>query len=327
MATNTTQVETTPLAPTITRGINVDGKVKTDITRYSLFAGGLDMTNASLASLDPMITGYGRIFMVKKPQFLQVSEYSEDLTIYKHIIEYGNTSVTGINDITVDTDSLSGGYSGKPADIVTSTKDDTSTFTIKVYEYSGSPIRKINHLWLTGIADTISGVTTYHDVDLTRQQSNHTAEFVYLSTDRSGMNVEYACLFANCFPKSVKEDQFNYEAGDHRLVQVDLEFACTKYESIAINNYAQQLLDKYRILRNSLNFNPGLAGATVEGSTSTRPSRVPDEKINDKLGQLDTFKNIAGAVGSLLGVKDLGAGLNLGNVGTSGTYTPKSITL
>ncbi len=40
------------------------------IRNYSLFAGGLDMTNASAANYDPLITGYGRLFMVRKPVFL-----------------------------------------------------------------------------------------------------------------------------------------------------------------------------------------------------------------------------------------------------------------
>ena len=34
-----------------------------------------------------------------------------------------------------------------------------------------------------------------------KSQSNHTAKFIYVVTDRTGMKVEYACMFANCMPK------------------------------------------------------------------------------------------------------------------------------
>ena len=38
-------------------------------------------------------------------------------------------------------------------------------------------------------------------IELAYSQSNHTAKFIYVVTDRTGMKVEYACMFANCMPK------------------------------------------------------------------------------------------------------------------------------
>lgn len=240
------------------------------IRDYSLFAGGLDMTNASAANYDPLITGYGRLFMVRMPKFL-LDGYSEELRVYKHILEFGNTGVSGINDISTETDNMTGGYAGKSVEIMTGAKDDTTSFSVKVYEFTGSPIRRVNHLWISGVSDLMSGLATYHGNpgNLPVQQSNHTAEFIYVATDRSGKEVEYACMFANCFPKSVKEDQFNYDAGNHNLVQIDVEFSCVKYESIAINYYAKQLIDRYQILANHLNFNPNLKVGNDEGYIST----------------------------------------------------------
>lgn len=256
------------------------------IRNYSLFAGGLDMTNASAANYDPLITGYGRLFMVRKPAFL-LKDYDTELNVYKHILEYGNTGVSGINDINTETDNMTGGYAGKSVEIMTGAKDDTTSFTVKVYEFSGSPIRVVNHLWISGVSDLMSGLATYHGNTLDVQQSNHTAEFIYVATDRSGKNVEYACMFANCFPKSVKESHFDYDAGTHNLVQMDVEFSCVKYESIAINYYAKKLLDKFQILANHLNFNPHITengngsytGTAVTGATSkpmTAPTKAKD---------------------------------------------------
>lgn len=261
---------------------NVDNNgqvLNSDIRKYSLFAGGLDMTHASSAVYDPLVTGYGRIFMVRKPVFL-VKDYGEELNVFKHILEYGNTGVSGIGDISVEDDTLKGGYAGKEAGIVTGAKDNTNSFTIKTYEFSGSPLRAILHLWVTGVADLNSGLATYHGSDIPVLNANHTAEFIYTVSDRSGTKPEYACMFANCFPKTVPESHFEYDAGTHNLVQLNIEFSCVKYESLAINYYAAKLLNKFKLLSNHLNFNPGLADAQASGIVSQIANpNVPDEKI------------------------------------------------
>ena len=229
-----------------------------DIDKYALFAAGIDATNAALANYDPLVTGFGRLFMVRKPLFLDT--YFGDgpeLKTFKHILEYGNTGVSGINGIDVEFDSLAGGYSGLSMDIPTKMSDNTNSFTVGVYEFTGSPVRSVLHTWISGVVDR-SGISHYQGVELPVLAANHTAEFIYVVTDRSGKEVEFACMLANCFPKGVKEDHFAYEAGSHDLVKTDVEFACVKYESLAINEYAKILLNKYRILSNSLNLNPRL---------------------------------------------------------------------
>ena len=252
-----------------------------NLTKYALFAGGLNATKSSLANYDPLVTGYGRLFMIRKPVYLDTYfGNGSELTTFKHILEYGNTGVSGINGIEADFDSITGGYTGQQIEIPTSTKDSTNSFTVKVYEFTGSPVRKVLHTWITGVSDRMSGLATYHGVDLEVLQANHTAEFIYVATDRTGTQVEYACMFANCFPKRADESYFDYSAGDHNLAQLDIEFSCIKYESIKINQYAKLLLDKYKLLSNHLNFNPNLEDVfkdwdkvtpTVVGETSTAP--------------------------------------------------------
>ena len=122
-------------------------------------------------------------------------------------------------------------------------------------------------MWITGVIDMQSGLGHYHDVDLPISQANHTAEFIYLVTDRSGKNIEYACQLCNCFPTDIKVDHFNYDAGTHAVVPMDVEFTCTKYESPQINSVASQLLAKYNILRNHLNFSGGIDTSDMPSST------------------------------------------------------------
>jgi hypothetical protein len=87
---------------------------------------------------------------------------------------------------------------------------------------------------------------------------NRTGAFIYVATDNTGEQIEYACFLANCFPGGINTDAFNYTSGEHNLVQTDIEFHCTKYESLQINKVAEKLLKKYRIVTNSLNFHSGI---------------------------------------------------------------------
>ena len=274
------------MASSIITGLNnydVESVAK-KITNYSLFAGGLDMTNAASEIYTPLVGGYGRLFMVRQPKFLvddtQGAGYNNEMKIFKHILEYGNTGVSGIGDITMEVETMTGGYTGTSVEMATVSKSDTTAFTVKVYEFAGSPVRNLLHLWITGIADPLTGLATYHGSTLPVNQANHTAEFIYLVTDRSGNEVEYACMLANCIPKKVPVSHFDYDAGSHQLVQLDIEFSCVKYESLAINTYARRLLNAFKILGNHLNFNPGLQDATgVTGVRSNLLGGLDDTSI------------------------------------------------
>ena len=265
------------------------------LRNYSLMMGGLNVTHDVLDQYDPLVTGYYRLFMIRKPLFLTRTN-EEKIKNFKHILEYGNTGVDGLGDVTLDMSEITGGYAGRSFSVPTVAKDDTTGFSVKVYEFSGSPIREILHSWINGISDTQSGLAHYNGLiaegQLPYKQSNHTAEFIYVVTDRTGMNVEYACLFANCMPKGYKNDQFNSgSAGDHSFVETTIEFTCTKYESIDINKKAAILLKNYQILANSLEFYSG-----VNAKSSDDVGEMFDLKngtgYNNATGQLEPRSNI-----------------------------------
>ena len=254
---------------TITIQTNAHKASIDDITNYSLMLGGLNVTHAALDQYDPLITGYTRIFMVRKP-ILFTNILVDEFTRFKHILEYGNTAIDGNSDATLDSAQVNGGYVGRSFDIPTITKDDSNQLSVKTFEFSGSPIREILHFWCNAIADNQSGYASYGGLiqsgQLSYKQANHTAEFIVVSTDRTGMKVENACMWANCFPKGYKNDQFNYSSGTHDLVETTVDFYGTKYESAEINKKAEILLQKYQILVNSLEFNSGLNDQIVEGA-------------------------------------------------------------
>lgn len=255
---------------------NINQHESSALENYALFVGGLNVTHEVLANYDPLRTGYGRLFMVREPLWLN-SYLPEKMAKFKHILEYGNTAVQGIGDIEVSFNDYTGGYAGKSFSIPSVATDGTNTFTVNCYEFSGSPIREIVHTWVNGTTDLLTGLTHYNgrvkvngDTDAKHYsalQSNQTAEFVYVSTDVTGTKVEYACLFANCFPANVRNEQFNYTSGSHELVEYNVEFRCTKYESMQINKLGQVLLDKYKVLANSLNFFSGINAETMKNDS------------------------------------------------------------
>lgn len=263
-----------------------------EITNYALFLGGTNVTHDVLQCYDPLRTGYARLFMVRQPVFMTSGDgaLGDQFKKFKHILEYGFTSVSGIADINVEFNTITGGYVGKSFEIPNVAREDTTSFTVTVYEFSGSPVREVLHSWINGATDLLTGLTHFNG-GVTQKagttgeikkndalQANQTAEFIYVNTDVTGTSVEYATLLANCFPRGINTSVFNAEAGQHNLVEMPIEFTCTAYQSTQINAVAQALLNKYTILTNSLNFYSGYNEGTV--------GEDPATKYNEKTGKI-----------------------------------------
>ena len=234
-----------------------------DLTKYSLFLGGLNVKAKALEQYNPLKTGYTRIFVVQMPKFMNRILPLASAN-FKHMIEYGFKSIDGIQNLTMEYEAITGGYAGRSFEIPTILKDETNAITIKLQEMSGSPVREYIEMWLSGISDPHTGLCHYHgaldkdsatgNAGMEAIQANQVAEMVYVSTDNTGREIEFACLLSNMIPKVVKRDHYNYESGTHNAVEYDVEFTCTMYTSPDVNNVAKLLLDKYKILTNYLDF-------------------------------------------------------------------------
>lgn len=243
---------------------NIHNHNMENITEYALFLGGLNVTRDSLLQYDPLKTGFGRVFMIRTPIFVN-NKIPDKMRKFKHVLEYANTEIGGNDNIELTTNDMTGGYSGKKVTIPNIATDGANDFNIKVYEFSGSLMREVIQYWINGISDIQSGLSHYYcdgtpnDVNygLPICQANQSAEFIYVATDQSGKEVEYAALFANCVPTSIQLEQFNYTAGEHNLVEMNISFTASRYMSPQINEKAKQLLVKHNALMNSLNFNSG----------------------------------------------------------------------
>lgn len=252
-----------------------------DFQEYSMFMGGLDVTHKNIDYLDPLRTNFVRIFITQMPKFM-MDKNSDFAMRFKHYVEMGFIGIDGIANTTMDTEEVTGGYAGNRFKVPSVVKDETDTVTIKLYELTGSPVREFIDTWITGIADPLTGLAHYHgwiSDSCPYSAKNHTMEMFYVATDPTGRDdaIEYACLFANMFPTEVKKDHFNYESGTHPVVQLDIPFVANRYESPQINEIARMLLEKYRILRDYLNFDSGYTSEDIDGLEPYNSSVVNQE--------------------------------------------------
>lgn len=244
------------IATTLQTGLREN---KADITGYGYWLGGTDTTRACLEQYDLLRRGYGRLFILKMPYF--VEQLLPDATKkFKHLLEFANVGIDGIQGYSVEFGSMTAGYAGNTVEIPTNVKDDTNSITIKLYETSGSLIRTYLDFWITGIGDPYTGISHYHGArelaspNIMCSQTNQSMEALYVATDQSGEALEYACLLTNMVPKQSPHDQFNYEPGSHDLVDFSIDFTAMKYMSSQINELGKAAIKKYQILKNYLNF-------------------------------------------------------------------------
>lgn len=267
-----------------------------DFTKYSYFEGGVNATHHALRNYSPQINGFGRLFMVRSPFAILRMFASRDSEMYdannsfiqfKHMTEYMNRSVEGFTDKVLENAArIEGGNANRGFNLPTSTRETTTSITISLYEFTGSPVREVIDGWMNAIADENSGLATYGGLisggknalgkdtrlfttdagdtfGIPFNEANHTCEFIWVAYDRSGSQVEYAVLLADCYPTSLPQNiLLNKSAGGaHDVVIYDIPFNCVVYRSNIITSIANDLLKQYRIVSNSLNFNPQLGDA------------------------------------------------------------------
>lgn len=266
-----------------------------EIVKNSYWLGGVDTRAAAMKNIDLARTGYGRLFIVKMPRFVEYT-LSNETKMFKHLLEFANIGIDGIAGYSVEFGSLTAGYTGTTVEMPTSVKDDTNSVTIKINETSKILIQSYLDYWITGTIDPFTGLATYHGLlDSTHDsdgikysQGNHTMEAVYVHTDPTGTGVNYACLLTNMFPKSSDHSHWVTEPGSHELVSLSIEFTCNKYVTNQITAFAQQLLDNSNILKNYLNFNSGYSNS---GNTVTQPGDDKQTTTMTNTGGISAWKD------------------------------------
>ena len=236
-------------------------KNRKNFNNFAYFQSGIDVTQQSLDQMTPYVPGISLLFMHRTPLFMEKA-YKDMTANFKSYIETGFKSVQGIGDLSADFIDIEGGWAAQKFSNISLVRDDTDEITIELYEQTGSPVREFIETWMTGVRDPRSGVAHYHgafDMDtdsVEYSEKNHTCEFIYMDLDPTARFIEYACMFAHCFPTKVPKSHLNYQSGQRGEVLMDLGFKVTKYEGRYINDIAAWYLAQNKLSYNYLDFNP-----------------------------------------------------------------------
>lgn len=230
-----------------------------EYNKFSYFIQGIDVTQKNLDSMTPYVPGYSRLFMHVVPAFMDKA-FNQATRSFKSYIETGYKSVSGIGDLSTSEINIEGGWAAQSFSNISGSKDDTDEITIQLYEQTGSPVREYIECWISGMRDPRSGVAHYHgaldfgDDSIEYGEKNHTAEFVYMTLDPTARQIEYACLFAHCWPTRAPKSHLNYDSGNRGEVVLDIPFKVTKYEGKYVNDLAWYYLTRQKLKYNYLDF-------------------------------------------------------------------------
>ena len=284
-----------------------------DISGYTGMLGGLTADIHTLRSLNPETTNRVMVVMYRGPYFMMkylapdgnIYSNTSLFRTYKKVLEYYNTSVTvnfGGRDLA--TTPIKGGFAGRQINIPTQQNAQAGqSITIGVNELVGRPITNFTNMWVDGIADGITGLTTYHglvagginkedgtyrqifstDPGLEPSPAWEVAEFLIIALDRSGARVEGAVAAIGCTPQAkIGQEIFTMQnGGNSQVLGLQLTFNCQLVESAYINDLASRYVKQFAVFGNSNNFNPGAGDAFFKDGTSSKYGSITSDMFNN----------------------------------------------
>lgn len=306
-----------------------------DLSQYTGMLGGLTPDIHTLRSFSPLTSNRVIVFMHRGPYFLMhylggKNAYSSKSPFaqFKKIIEYYNTGIeVSAGDQSLNIASLQGGFAGRSIPIPTTQNvGGTQSLTITVPELSGRIMTNVNNMWINGISDEITSLTTYHglvagsvdengvsrrlftplantdqsDIVLEPSPAWEVAEFVVVALDRSGARPEAAIMGLGALPTTkIGNEIFNSNPSNQsNIISLRLTFQCQFIQSAYVNDLAARYVSQFAVFGNSLNINPGAGDAFFKDSASTmidspmfnNGKRPTLDAVQSGLGNAPVFK-------------------------------------
>jgi hypothetical protein len=276
-----------------------------DLSAFTGMRGGLTPDIHTLKAISPETTNRVLICMFRGPYFMQTyfakgNNYAinNEFATYKKMIEYFNVGIApNIGESQLNTTALQGGIAGRTIPIPTTQAQTTQQLVVTVPELVGRPITTFHNMWIDGIADPITGLTTYHGnvagsvddvlgpqkvfapstgagLDSTALEPSpawEIAEFLLIALDRSGARPEGAIAAIGCTPSNkIGRELFNMNAtGSSELLKLQLAFNCQYVEGSYINDLASRYVKQFAVFGNSMNYNPGAGDAFFANATKS----------------------------------------------------------
>lgn len=300
-----------------------------DLTQYTGILGGLTPDIHTLRSLNPETTNRVICVMHRGPYFLmkyfnESNMYgSNEFLTYKKIIEYFNIGIQcNMGDASLAPATLQGGFAGRTINVpTTQNTNNNQTLTITVPELVGRPMTNFHNMWVDGIADEFTGLTTYQGlvagsvndngipqrifapaaggdtIGLEPSPAWEVAEFLIIALDRSGARAEAAAMALGCYPANkIGNEIFNANPqGSSTILQMQLTFNCQFVRSAFVNDIATRYLSQFANFGNGLNLNPGVGDAFFDDKANTPYGDINTPMFNGgKRPDLDAIQSGVG---------------------------------
>lgn len=242
-----------------------------DIQSYTLMRGVTDFSN--LSQYDLYETGYSFLINLSIPKFLKEAKKMNDtyknlINNYCHIIEYDFRGLSGIEDITTETGSLTNGID--ELNVITRVREQgAGNFSMNYYERSGSILTKTHELFLRGIKDprtqfkrylglitgarnttnsSSASTTSTSKTSSTTASSmeanyaNEVFNYMLIVTDNTGFNVEKAYILAACQPTTANTSIYQVERGQIGFSEINIAMNGFPITGRVVNNKATSML-------------------------------------------------------------------------------------
>ena len=222
--------------------------------------------NLQTLEFDPLITGYAFIIWTFIPSWVE-TEFPD----FKSATQKNFKSFGGLSDMELQTAAHNYGFASNEYNVATNIQKQNTDFTIKHSEYSGSPIKNMYQLWVSGIRDPETGIATYpKKYNMDYAAKNHTAELLYVVTrpdanNVENKNIEFAAYYTNVFPTKIPISHLNYDIGTHDAPEIEMSFKGTMHLSSQVDAFAINALKSTYAFRSMDQFDP--ADNNAGGST------------------------------------------------------------
>jgi len=227
----------------IKSGTSINVFNTTAASNASFFTGSLNLKELAF---DPLVTGYAFIIWTKIPSWVE-KEYPQ----FKKFTQRNFKGFSGLEDMELQTQSYQYGFNNNDYNVAAGITKNNTEFTMRHQEYSGNPIKNMYQLWVSGIADTETGIAPYAAMyGLDYAAKNHTGELMYIVTrpDANNVtkkNIEFAAYYTNVMPKRIPISHFEYTQGEHNLVELEIPFTGNMHLSARVDKYAKTLLSQH----------------------------------------------------------------------------------
>lgn len=235
--------------------------LKNPKNNYTMARGVTDF--AKLEQWNLYETGYSILVVCQIPKFLEElgkvnSNYKALIDNYVHILEYEFRGITGLDNMEVDTNTITDGIN--ELNVITKVNWQSATnITMNYFEKAGSVLTRVHELFLRGIKDPRTQVKHYHGLirgisytdsngaqqvaTLEAGYENEVFSFLYYVTDNTMKNIEKAYFLACAQPTTAELSIYESEKGSIEFKEVGCQFNCFPITGTAVNKKASEHLD------------------------------------------------------------------------------------